>query len=303
MRLATFELNGQPRAAVAGSDDTLVPVDQLISGGPSDMLALIEAGPALWDRLRQAAANARGGTALAQAHLLAPIPRPRRNVLCVGWNYQEHFEEGKGFRGGAAQEPQEIPPYPTFFTKNPSTVVGPDAPVWYPAPHSTQLDWEAELAVIIGQRRRDVPESDALSVVFGYTAANDVSVRDFQRRHGGQWWKGKNFDSHLPLGPVIVTADELGDPQTLDIRLTVNGVVKQNSNTKWMVYQVPRLIHELSLGMTLEPGDIISTGTPNGVGFARKPPEFLSVGDVVEVEIEKIGKLRNRVETYQEPSR
>jgi 2-keto-4-pentenoate hydratase/2-oxohepta-3-ene-1,7-dioic acid hydratase in catechol pathway len=233
---------------------------------------------------------------LASARLLAPVPRPPRNVFCIGWNYSEHFEEGKRARGQAGPQlaPQEIPQFPSIFSKNPATVVGPDAPVLFPAPQSEQLDWEAELAVVIGKPGRDIPEADALDHVFGYTCANDVSVRDVQRRHGGQWFKGKNFDTHLPMGPWIVTADEL-DPSDLAIRSRVNGVTKQDSRTKFMVFKIPRLIAEISAGCELWPGDLIITGTPAGVGFARTPPEYMKVGDVVEVEIDGIGVLRNTV--------
>ncbi|MGH2498496.1 MAG: fumarylacetoacetate hydrolase family protein, partial [Candidatus Limnocylindria bacterium] len=232
----------------------------------------------------------------ADVTLLAPIPRPRRNVFCVGWNYPEHLAEGVGLRGSDATA--AVPEFPALFSKNPATVTGHDAPVWHPAPHSEQLDFEAELAVVIGSGGRDVTEADAMGHVLGYTIANDVSVRDVQRRHGGQWFRGKNFDSHLPLGPWIVTADELGDPHALRITSRVNGVTKQDSSTAQMVFRVPRVIHELSLGAAIEPGDVIITGTPEGVGFARRPPEFLEAGDVMEMEIERIGVLRNRVERH-----
>ncbi|MBI2323446.1 MAG: fumarylacetoacetate hydrolase family protein, partial [Chloroflexi bacterium] len=160
-------------------------------------------------------------------------------------------------------------------------------------------DWEAELAVVIGSAGRDIDERRALGHVFGYTVANDVSVRDHQRtRHGGQWFKGKSFDTHCPLGPWIVSADEIPDPQALAISSRINGETKQSSNTRHMVFTVARIIAELSIGMSLEPGDVILTGTPSGVGFARTPPEFLEVGDVMEMEIEGIGVLRNRVVAY-----
>jgi 2-keto-4-pentenoate hydratase/2-oxohepta-3-ene-1,7-dioic acid hydratase in catechol pathway len=196
---------------------------------------------------------------------------------------------------GPNDSPADIPEYPALFSKQPNTVVGPEAPVWHPAPASDQLDWEVELAVVIGTPGRDIAEAHALDHVFGYTVANDVSVRDVQRRHGGQWFKGKNFDSHCPLGPWIVTADEVGDPHNLRISLRVNGVVKQDSSTRFLVFRIPRILKELSTGMLLEPGDVILTGTPEGVGFARKPPEFLQVGDVMEAELENIGILRNSV--------
>ncbi len=297
MRLASYLADGQPRAGVVASDQTLVAVGDLVAGGPSDMLAVLAAGPSLWDRLRAAAASARGGQALASVRLLAPIPRPRRNLFCVGWNYSEHFAEGQGFRG-PNDSPQELPEYPALFSKQPNTVVGSEAPVWHPAPVSNELDWEVELVAIVGTPGRDISEERAYEHVFGYTIGNDVSVRDVQRRHGGQWFKGKSFDSHAPLGPWIVTADELGDPHNLHISLRVNGVTKQDSSTRFMVFRIPRIIKELSTGVMLEPGDVILTGTPEGVGFARKPPEFLKVGDVMEAEIEKIGVLRNTVATY-----
>ena len=297
MRLASYLADRQPRAAVVASDQTLIPVADLVAGGPLEMLGLLAAGPSLWDRVRSAAASARGGQPLSQVQLLAPIPRPRRNVFCVGWNYLEHFAEGQGFRG-PNDDVQKIPDYPALFSKQPNCVVGPDAPVWHSAPISDQLDWEVELAVVIGAPGRDIPEEQALDHVFGYTVGNDVSVRDVQRRHGGQWFKGKNFDTHCPLGPWIVTVDEIGDPQQLELSLRVNGVTKQDSNTRFMAFKLPRIIKEVSTGLQLEPGDVILTGTPSGVGFARTPPEFLKVGDVMEAEIEKIGVLRNTVAAY-----
>jgi 2-keto-4-pentenoate hydratase/2-oxohepta-3-ene-1,7-dioic acid hydratase in catechol pathway len=297
MRLITFSSNGGEQAGLVGIDGSYLAAADLVPGAPADMIALIEAGPALWQKLSQAAVSVRGGVAPASARLLAPIPRPRRDVMCVGWNYLDHFEEGQGMRG--PQDNQvEIPEYPALFSKQPNTVVGPEAPVWHSAPHSDQLDWEVELAMIIGRGGRDIAEPDALDHVFGYTIANDVSVRDIQRRHGGQWLKGKAFDSHCPLGPWIVTPDEIGDPQNVRLTTRINGEVKQDSNTRYMVFKLPRIIHEFSVGVSLQPGDVIITGTPSGVGFARKPPEFLAPGDLMEMEIEKIGVLRNRVAAY-----
>ena len=298
MRICTFEQRGSLSAGVVAADDTIVSTVDLVGGATDedDVLDLLMSGEELWAELRRAARGARGGIPLRTAKLHAPIPRPPRNVFCVGWNYSEHFEEGKQARGqtGPQLAPQEIPQFPSLFTKNPATVVGPDAPVFFPAPQSEQLDWEAELAVVIGKGGRDIAEAAAMSHVFGYTCANDVSVRDVQRRHGGQWFKGKNFDTHLPMGPWIVTADEL-DPSDLAIRSRVNGVGKQDSRTKFMVFKIPRLIAEVSAGCELWPGDMIITGTPAGVGFARTPPEYLKVGDVVEIEIEGIGVLRNPI--------
>jgi 2-keto-4-pentenoate hydratase/2-oxohepta-3-ene-1,7-dioic acid hydratase in catechol pathway len=299
VRICTFEQRGNLSAGVVAADGTIVSTVDILGGASDedDVLDLLMSGEELWAELRSAAGRARGGIPLASAKLHAPIPRPPRNVFCVGWNYSEHFEEGKQARGqsGPQLAPQEIPQFPSLFTKNPATVIGPDAPVIFPAPHSEQLDWEAELAVVIGKGGRDIAEAAAMSHVFGYTCANDVSVRDVQRRHGGQWFKGKNFDTHLPMGPWIVTADDL-DPSDLAIRSRVNGVGKQDSRTKFMVFKIPRLIAEISAGCDLWPGDMIITGTPAGVGFARTPPEYLKVGDVVEVEIEGIGVLRNPIQ-------
>jgi 2-keto-4-pentenoate hydratase/2-oxohepta-3-ene-1,7-dioic acid hydratase in catechol pathway len=298
VRLCTFEQRGVAAAGVVATDDTVVSTVDLLGGATDEdeVLDLLLSGEELLTELRAAARKARGGIPLANAKFHAPIPRPPRNVFCIGWNYSEHFEEGKQARGQSGQPiaPQEIPQFPAIFTKNPATVVGPDAAVLFPAPHSEQLDWEAELAVVIGKGGRDIAEAAAMSHVFGYTCANDVSVRDVQRRHGGQWFKGKNFDTHLPMGPWIVTADAL-DPGDLAIRSRVNGVTKQDSRTKYMVFKIPRLIAEISAGCELWPGDMIITGTPAGVGFARTPPEFLKPGDVVEIEIEGIGRLQNSI--------
>jgi len=187
-----------------------------------------------------------------------------------------------------------LPKVPTFFTKAPTAIAAPGATLHLSSAVSQGYDWEAELAAVIGTRCRDVPESDALGVVFGYTCLNDVTARDLQRDHG-QWFKGKSLDDTCPVGPWIVSADEIGDPQTLDIGLRLDGVTKQSSNTSQMIFNVAQIIASLSRGMTLDPGDVIATGTPDGVGFARTPPEFLYDGAKMEVEIAKIGVLRNTV--------
>lgn len=305
MRLATYaptapDTSIRTRPGVVLGDETLVDVAALLPEvGQRDMIGVIHMlaeDPAVFERLRAASASRTGGVPLGQVRLLAPIPQPRRNVFCVGWNYSEHFQEGANLRADqGAPGVQAIPDYPALFSKNPATVTGPDSNVLFPAPVSEQLDWEVELAVIVGRGGHDISEADAMKHVFGYTCANDVSVRDVQRRHGGQWFKGKNFDTHLPMGPWIVTADEL-DASALRVQTRVNGLTKQDSNTRFMVFKIPRIVSEFSVGCRLEAGDIMITGTPEGVGFARKPPEFMKVGDVVEVEIEGIGVLRNRVQ-------
>lgn len=238
----------------------------------------------------QRAARLTGETvALKDVRLEAPV-RPLRNVFCIGRNYLEHAKEGAAVFG----KELKLPDVPTIFTKAPTAIVGPEATVHLQAGISSEYDFEAELAVIVGKRCKNVSEADAMSVVFGYAAFNDVTARDLQRAHL-QWFKGKSLDETAPLGPWIVDAAAIPDPHALKIGFRLNGVVKQNSSTGQMIFRIPRLIAELSKGMTLLPGDVIATGTPDGVGFARKPPEFLKDGDVMEVEIERIGVLRNTV--------
>jgi 2,4-diketo-3-deoxy-L-fuconate hydrolase len=219
----------------------------------------------------------------------APV-RPSRNVFCVGRNYLEHALEGARVAGRELK----LPSVPTFFTKASTAIAAPGSTLRLSARVSSEYDYEAELAVVIGAQCKDVAENEALHVVFGYTALNDITARDLQRAHG-QWFKGKGLDSTCPIGPWIVTPDEVGDPQSLEIAFELNGAQKQHSNTGKMIFSIARLIAELSKGMTLLPGDVIATGTPEGVGFARKPPEFLISGDRLEVKIERIGSLRNVV--------
>jgi 2-keto-4-pentenoate hydratase/2-oxohepta-3-ene-1,7-dioic acid hydratase in catechol pathway len=226
---------------------------------------------------------------LADIVLDTPV-RPARNVFCVGRNYLEHAKEG----ALAAGRELKLPNVPTFFTKASSAIAAPGATLHLQARVSREYDFEAELAVVIGAECKDVPEEEALHVVFGYTALNDVTARDLQREHG-QWFKGKSLDESCPIGPWIVTPEEIGNPQSLSLRFRLNGVEKQHDTTSSMIFPIPRLIAELCKGMTLLPGDVIATGTPAGVGFARNPPEFLADGDLLEVEIERIGILRNTV--------
>lgn len=227
---------------------------------------------------------------LASVQLAAPIVRPRKNIMCVALNYMEHAKETAQIRKRSA----EPPTVPVFFTKAPTAVSGPYSQIEIDPVVSTQIDWEAELGVIIGKTGKNIPEEEALSYVFGYTVLNDVTARDLQARHT-QFFKGKSLDGSCPMGPWIVTTDEVPDPHALPLQLRVNGEVKQDGNTRDMIFPIQKLISVLSLGMTLEPGDIIATGTPSGVGFSRQPPEFLQPGDVMETEIEGIGLLRNPV--------
>ena len=215
---------------------------------------------------------------------LGPLFRPR-NVLCIGLNYKDHAAEGG----------VPLPEKPVVFAKLTGCITGPGAPILLP-PDTEEVDYEAELAVVIGRKCRGVSASDALKYVAGYTCLNDVSARDFQRGDG-QWVRAKSQDTFGPMGPYLVTGDDIPDPQTLPIRCIVNGQVLQDSNTDKMIFGVRELIAFISRGITLEPGDVITTGTPHGVGFARKPPIFLKAGDEVVVEIEGIGKLLNPVKS------
>ncbi|MEK7311420.1 MAG: fumarylacetoacetate hydrolase family protein [Chloroflexota bacterium] len=280
MRLATFLYHNTPSLGIV-RDNGIVPVPGL------SMLDVIAAGETA---LADLSKIERSPVPLVPEHLLAPIPEPRRNIMCLGLNYVEHAKESAQARGREAK----IPTHPLFFTKATNTVNGPYASILFDAAVSTQIDWEAELGVVIGQRGKNIPQTEAMSYVFGYTIVNDVSARDLQFNHG-QFFKGKSLDGACPMGPWIVTADEIPDPHALAIRCRVNGVTKQEANTGMMIFKIPAIIEMLSRGMTLEAGDVIATGTPSGVGFARTPPEFLQPGDVVECEIEEIGVIRNRV--------
>jgi 2-keto-4-pentenoate hydratase/2-oxohepta-3-ene-1,7-dioic acid hydratase in catechol pathway len=306
MRFATCALgpNGAPGLVVVLDDGTMVDVKAAaarqktkLGFDPASMLDLIKSGDAGFAQVRtvaeRAAQQKAGLLPLAQARLLSPIPRPDRNIYCVGWNYLDHFEEGKNAR--ADKHTDTLPEHPVFFTKATHTMNGPFEPIPQDTANSVQTDWEAELAVVIGRQGRDISEADAMDYVFGYAAYNDTTERDVQqKRHGGQWFKGKSLDGHGPMGPWIVTAAGV---RLDDVRVIcrVNGVEKQNASYKQMYFKIPRIIAELSRGMTLEPGDIIATGTPSGVGFARKPPEFMKDGDVMETEITGVGVIRNTI--------
>jgi len=289
MRYVTYEGSGRTSYGVVVGDRVVDLPAALRAAGrsevPGDLAGFIAAGPALWQAAEGAVRGAAPSAPLSEVRLLAPIPRPAKNVFCLGLNYADHAAEGG----------RELPKYPLFFTKPPTAVIGPGAPIPVDPQVSTQIDWEVELAVVIGRGGKNIPESRALDHVFGYTILNDVSARDLQARHGGQFFKGKALDGSCPIGPWIVSADELGDPQTVDVITRVNGVEKQRSNTSKMIFRVPAIIASLSEGLTLEPGDIIATGTPEGVGYARQPPEYLKPGDIVELEIGRIGVLRNPV--------
>jgi len=263
---------------------------ELLEGGPRTMAQLIAQGPGALDDLAVAAASATTISSsspasplplLADAELLAPLPRPGK-VVAIGRNYREHAEE----------EGVDPPAAPLVFSKWPSSVIGPGADIRWDPELTAQVDYEAELAVVIGRTARNVPVAEALDHVLGYTCVNDVSARDIQFGDG-QWVRGKSLDTFCPIGPAIVTADEIGDPQRLAISCTVDGEVVQSSNTSMMYFGVAEIISYVSRSFTLEPGDVIATGTPSGVGVFRNPPRFLADGDVVTVEIQGIGQLVN----------
>ena len=309
MKLASFSTTDipKPRLGIVRDNEVvdvdlaaralnIIPYDQVLDlldhyeQGMQALNAIL--GKAVNRRLSEVRTFAEIGAvhSLSNVQLAAPIPRPRKNIICLGENYAEHAKESAEARGRQATGLEA----PIFFTKAPTTVNSPYGNIVIDPSVSIEIDWEAELAVIIGKGGKNIREEDALSHVFGYTVVNDVSARDIQWRHK-QYFKGKSIDGYCPMGPWIVTADEIADPQELAVRLRVNGVTKQDSNTHMMIFSVRTIIAVLSQGMTLEPGDIIATGTPSGVGFARKPPEYLKAGDVMETEVEGIGTLRNVV--------
>ncbi|HEY1708736.1 MAG TPA: fumarylacetoacetate hydrolase family protein [Rhizomicrobium sp.] len=277
MRLVTFTTGAAPALGVV-KGDSIVP---LPDGMAADMIDLISR----WDALRPAVvklATESASMKLADVRLLAPVPRPGK-VMAIGLNYADHV----------AETGREPPKQQTWFSKMQSAVNGPFDPIQLPKA-STMVDWEAELVFVVGKRGRHIAKADAPSHVFGFCCGNDVSVRDWQNMTP-QWILGKSFDTHAPFGPWIVTADELGDPHTLGIRCLVNGETRQSSNTCNLVFNVYDQIALLSQAMTLEPGDVIYTGTPGGVGMAMKPPVFLKAGDKVRVEIDHIGAIEATV--------
>ncbi|HXU84562.1 MAG TPA: fumarylacetoacetate hydrolase family protein [Verrucomicrobiae bacterium] len=264
--------------------DRWLAVSDLVTGGARTMADLIAAGAPAVESLRGAvdpAAIAARGRPLVDAELLAPVPRPGK-IVAIGRNYREH----------AIEEGVEPPPAPLIFAKWPTAVVGTGADIrWDPA-LTAQVDYEAELAVVIGRRARRIDPADALAHAFGYTCLNDVSARDIQFGDG-QWVRGKSLDTFCPMGPVLVTADEIGDPQDLAISCTVGDERVQEARTSAMYFGIAEIISYCSRSFTLEPGDVIATGTPGGVGVFRDPPRFLADGDRVVVEIERIGRLEN----------
>jgi 2-keto-4-pentenoate hydratase/2-oxohepta-3-ene-1,7-dioic acid hydratase in catechol pathway len=283
MKLLMFERPGGPPEAgvLAPGESEIVP---LHSVGFSCVYSIIQGGAAALDRVRAAASSVPARIALDTVRILAPIHRPPK-FICIGLNYRDH----------AIESNMAIPEIPTVFNKFPNTVIGPMDKIVLPK-MSSQPDYEAEFAFVIGKTGKRISGENWRDYVFGYTNVNDVSARDIQLKGTTQWLMGKTFDTFAPMGPYIVTADEIPDPHNLNIKLTLNGEVMQNSSTKELIFNIPQLLEHLSKVVTLEPGDIVSTGTPPGVGMAKKPnPVFLKPGDHCIVEVEGLGQLHNPV--------
>lgn len=293
MRLLMFRQNGESRLGILRDEEV---IDVVAAGGkdaPRDMLAVIDGGQEALDYLQKLLARASLSTrALADCDVVAPL-QPRENVMAVGRNYPKHAEESA--RMWQLHEVQ----VPTVFTKAQTSITGPYDPIPIDGSLTAMVDWEVELAVVLGRGGINIPRERALDHVFGYTVINDISARDLQRAWGGQNFKGKSLDGFGPIGPWVVTPDEIPDPQALQVRCRVNGIIKQDSRTDQMIFTVDDIIARLSLGMTLLSGNLIATGTPDGVGRGRQPPEFLKPGDILESEVVEIGTMRNPMVSAQ----
>ncbi len=285
MKFATFTYQGAEHVGIVDvASNSVRPI-----AGVTDMVDLVTRYASLKSELSHDGAS----IALSDVQLLAPIAVPRRNIFCVGKNYGEHAREfsRSGFEAGAVKG-AEIDEYPAVFSKGPNTVVGPADDVRLHAHVTSSVDYEAELAVIIGTAGENITRADAYKHIFGYTIVNDVTARDRQKNHK-QWYLGKTLDTFCPMGPWIATSDDL-DPENLDVKCWVNGELRQNANTRDLIFNIPSLVSTISAGLMLKPGDIIATGTPAGVGIGFSPPKFLKTSDVVAIEISGIGKIENR---------
>ncbi|MGY6257069.1 fumarylacetoacetate hydrolase family protein [Paraburkholderia caledonica] len=291
MKLANLRVGGQKVIALVDTDsETFWTIESLVPDFSGDMVQLVQQFPHFKGDLKPKAA----GTPLSGVEVLAPIDQPRRNLFCVGKNYHEHAAEfqNSGF-DSSAQNGEHAPEAPVLFTKPASTIIGPGEKIPRHTSVTSQLDYEAELGVVIGKAGRNISKANAMDYVFGYTVINDFTARDLQKLHR-QWFLGKSLDGFCPMGPYVVTADEV-DGQNIDVKCWVNGELRQNSNTSKLIFDIPTLIETLSAGIELQPGDVIATGTPAGVGIGFTPPRFLQKGDVVRIEIENVGVLENEV--------
>ncbi|MBI3546062.1 MAG: fumarylacetoacetate hydrolase family protein [Gammaproteobacteria bacterium] len=294
MFLVSFVESNQNRLGVLDRQRSeVIDLARADPGLPHDMLAFIALGEAGLAQARRALTSVTARISLAQVRLVAPIPRPVRNIFCVGKNYREHVQELQT-AGAAFAAKDSIPEVPIFFTKATSSVIGPRQAIPARLDPTHSVDYEGELAVVIGRGGRGIARADALRHVYGYTIINDVSSRVLQRQHQ-QWFLGKSLDGFCPMGPAIATVDEIPDVTKLQIHTRVNGELRQNAAVSSMIFDIPTLIETLSRAMTLEPGDIISTGTPAGVGMGFQPPKYLQQGDVVTITIEPLGTLENPV--------
>jgi len=296
MKLASFRRRDEGAAAehaalIDPAAGRLWPVGPMIGNEADDMLSLIRR----FDTLRPALTPSGTGLSVGEVELLAPIPRPARNIFCVGKNYREHVKERPetGFDASGRPGGDALPEAPIIFTKAPSCVIADGRPIELPNGLSRQIDYEAELAVVIGRSGRAIAPARAFDHVWGYTIVNDVTARDLQLRHK-QWFLAKSIDGFCPMGPWLVSADEV-DAANLSIRCWVNDELRQDANTGELIFDIPTLIATISAGITLQPGDVIATGTPSGVGAGFKPPRFLAAGDRVSIAIEGIGRLSNPV--------
>lgn len=309
MRFVTFQSDQEQRPGLVVDDGTILDLPRACSIAqqrrsidedlpiPERVLDVIAGGEQQRRACETILRQARDGDLTAAClstdniSLMAPIPRPAKNVFCVGSNYRAHVTESSR----AQQKQDKVPTLPVFFTKPPTAVIGQGGTIRLDPNVSEKMDYEVELGVVISKAGRNIPASSATQHIFGFTIINDVTARDLQRQHGGQFLKGKGLDTSCPMGPSIVTLDELADFENLGISLLVNGETRQDGNTRDLIFPIARLLESLSEGMTLEPGDILATGTPSGVGYAMVPPNFLRDGDVVVCEVEGIGQLTNIV--------
>lgn len=293
MKFITFSTEGKKEhVGLITEEDTIIDLTTLGESYTffNSMLDLIRGGKEALNILEELLASVSNEMKIKKTDslsILAPIPNPARNIYCVGLNYAEHTEE---FSKGKTSTTE----YPIIFSKVPTTVIGPEDEIELHTNVTDEVDYEAELGVIIGTGGRDIPEEKVYEHIFGYTIINDVTARDLQRKHQ-QWLLGKSLDTFCPIGPHIIHKSDLEDPENLNISCTINGEVRQSSNTKHMIFDIPEIISTISKGHTLQAGDIIATGTCAGVGMGFDPPKYLKKGDIVEVEIEKIGILRNSV--------
>ena len=292
MKLATITHDGRTVAALVAPDDKSVwPLEDMLGRPVPDLTSIIAELDAIKPRLKPTGA----GIPVAAVKIEAPIPRPARNVMCVGKNYHEHAKEftKSGFDSSASSAADAIPTAPIIFTKVPECVIANGADIRYPAGVSDSLDYEAELGLVIGRGGRGISKAQAYSHICGYTIINDVTARNLQGRHK-QWFLAKSLDTFCPMGPWLVTADEI-DPANLGVKCWVNDELRQNANTRDLIFDIPTLMETISAGITLLPGDVIATGTPAGVGIGFTPPRFLKRGDRVTIEIEGLGRLSNTV--------